>query len=97
MTMELSKYEERDALQMNELTNLRQSTVLLEQEKLNFQVEIDSLRAKLIEEELQHQNLQEQFCIEKLKHVTPQNSIEDDIKLNSQEIIKGIYSCCFFL
>jgi hypothetical protein len=30
MTIELSKYKERDVVQMNELTDLRQSSVLFE-------------------------------------------------------------------
>jgi len=34
MTIELSKYKERDALQMNELADLRQSSVLFERVSL---------------------------------------------------------------
>ena len=59
------------------------------QEKLNFQVEIDTLRAKLIEEETTHQKLQEQFLVEKLKRVNTPNATDEEIKNDSQEIIKG--------
>ncbi len=110
MTIELSKYKERDALQMNELADLRQSSVLFErvslknlflfyifsnilfsQEKLNLQVEFDSLRSKLIEEEIAHKKLQEQFLSDKLKRVGTRNATDEDIKNDNQEIIKGIY------
>ncbi|CAF3765049.1 unnamed protein product [Rotaria sp. Silwood1] len=91
MTIELSKYKERDLLQINELADLRQSSVFLEREKVNLQVEIDSLRSKLIEEELRQQKLQEQFLVEKLKRAGTLNSTDADIKHDSQEIIKGIY------
>ncbi|CAF4083747.1 unnamed protein product [Rotaria sp. Silwood2] len=90
MTIELSKYKERDILQINDLADLRQSSVLLEREKVNLQVEIDSLRSKLIEEEIRHQKLQEQFLVEKLKRVGTQNSTDDDIKHDSQEIVKDL-------
>lgn len=36
MTIELSKYKERDMSQMNELTELRQSNVLFERVYLKF-------------------------------------------------------------
>ncbi|CAF3587436.1 unnamed protein product [Rotaria sordida] len=90
MTTELSKYKERDILQINDLADLRQSSVFLEREKVNLQVEIDSLRSKLIEEEIRHQKLQEQFLVEKLKRSGTQNSTDDDIKHDSQEIIKDL-------
>jgi hypothetical protein len=53
-------------------------------------VEIDSLRSKLIEEEISHKKLQEQFLAEKLKRVGTQNATEEEIKNDNQEIIKGI-------
>ncbi|CAF4771522.1 unnamed protein product, partial [Rotaria sp. Silwood1] len=90
MTIELSKYKERDLLQINELADLRQSSVFLEREKVNLQVEIDSLRSKLIEEELRQQKLQEQFLVEKLKRAGTLNSTDADIKHDSQEIIKDL-------
>lgn len=40
MTIELAKYKERDQLQMNELTDLRQSTVFLERVYGIFHIEI---------------------------------------------------------
>jgi hypothetical protein len=52
-------------------------------------VEIDSLRSKLIEEELAHNKLQDQFLVEKLKRAHIPNANNDDIKIDSQEIIKG--------
>ncbi|CAF1596153.1 unnamed protein product, partial [Adineta ricciae] len=90
MTIELSKYKERDILQMNELTELRQSSVLFEREKLNLQVEIDSLRSKLIEEEVSHQKLQEQFLVEKLKRAGTQYATDEEIKNDSHEMIKDL-------
>ncbi|CAF4447695.1 unnamed protein product, partial [Rotaria magnacalcarata] len=91
MTIELSKYKERDASQMNELSDLHQSNVFLEREKLNLQVEIDSLRSKLIEEEIRHQKLQDQFLVEKLKRAGTHNLTDDDLKHDGQEIVRGIY------
>ncbi len=112
MTIELSKYKERDVVQMNELTDLRQSSVLFErvylkifilcfinlfnQEKLNLQVEIDSLRSKLNEEETALKKLQEQSLVDKLKRVGTHNATDEEIKNGSQEIIKGIPSILFF-
>lgn len=91
---------------MNELTELRQSSALLErvciyfpsffiincleflQEKLNLQVEIDSLRGQLSEEETAHKKLQEQLLMEKLKRAFTNIEIDH----HSAEIIKGISS-----
>ncbi|CAF1365200.1 unnamed protein product [Adineta steineri] len=86
MTIELSKYKDRDALQMNELAELRQSSSLLEREKLNLQVDIDSLRAKLSGEEIAHKKYQEQILAEKLKRT----GNDEDINHSSQEIIKDL-------
>ncbi len=36
MTIELSKYKERDALQMNELADLRQSSAFFERVTIKF-------------------------------------------------------------
>ncbi len=55
-------------------------------------MEIDSLRSKLIDEEISHKKLQEQFLAEKLKRVGTQNATEEEIKNDNQEIIKGIPS-----
>lgn len=52
-------------------------------------MEIDSLRSKLLEEEISHKKLQEQFLTEKLKRVGTQNSSEEEIKNDSQEIVRG--------
>ncbi|CAF3799316.1 unnamed protein product [Rotaria magnacalcarata] len=90
MTIELSKYKERDASQMNELSDLHQSNVFLEREKLNLQVEIDSLRSKLIEEEIRHQKLQDQFLVEKLKRAGTHNLTDDDLKHDGQEIVRDL-------
>jgi chromosome segregation ATPase len=90
MIIELSKYKERDVLQMNELADLRQSSSLFEREKLNLQVEIDTLRSKLTEEELSHKKLHEQFLAEKLKRVGTHNPTDEDIKNDNQEIIKEL-------
>ncbi len=61
------------------------------QEKLNLQVEIDTLRSKLTEEELSHKKLHEQFLAEKLKRVGTHNPTDEDIKNDNQEIIKGSF------
>jgi hypothetical protein len=53
-------------------------------------MENDSLRSKLIEEELSNKKLQEQFLAEKLKRVGTHNATDEEIKNDSQEIIKGI-------
>ncbi len=60
-------------------------------EKLNLQVEIDSLRSKLIEEEITNKKLQEQFLTEKLKRFGTHNATDEDIRNDNQEIIKGIF------
>ncbi|CAF4430484.1 unnamed protein product, partial [Rotaria sp. Silwood2] len=86
MTIELSKSKDRDASQMNELGELRQSCALLEREKLNLQVEIDSLRGKLSEEENAHKKIQEQLLVDKLKHVRT----DEDLDHHSEEIIKDL-------
>ncbi|CAM4791193.1 unnamed protein product [Rotaria magnacalcarata] len=86
MTIELSKSKDRDASQMNELSEFRQSCALLEREKLNLQVEIDSLRAKLSEEEMAHKKIQEQLLVDKLKHVRT----DEDLDHRSEEIIKDL-------
>ena len=52
-------------------------------------MEIDSLRSKLSEEELAHNKLQDQFLVEKLKRAHIPNANNDDMKIDSQEIIKG--------
>lgn len=52
-------------------------------------MEIDSLRSKLIEEEVSHKKLQEQFLVEKLKRAGTHNATEEEIKNDSQEIIRG--------
>jgi len=91
MTIELSKYKERDTLQMNDLTELRQSSSLFEREKLNLQLEIDSLRSKLIEEEIAHKKIQEQYVVEKLKRAGVMDNLTDeDIKNDSQQVIKDL-------
>ena len=58
-------------------------------EKLNYQVEIDSLRAKLIEEEAALQKLQEQILVEKLKRVTTPHATDEEIRNGNQEMIRG--------
>jgi hypothetical protein len=52
---------------------------------LNLQVEIDSLRGKLSEEEISHKKLQEQLLIEKLKRVM----VDVDINDHNEEVIRG--------
>ncbi|CAF4435419.1 unnamed protein product, partial [Adineta steineri] len=59
---------------------------LLEREKLNLQVDIDSLRAKLSGEEIAHKKYQEQILAEKLKRT----GNDEDINHSSQEIIKDL-------
>ncbi|CAF3673868.1 unnamed protein product [Rotaria socialis] len=86
MTIELSKYKDKDASQMNELSEFRQSCALLEREKLNLQVEIDHLRAKLSEEEMAHKKIQEQLLVDKLKHVRT----DEDLDHHREEIIKDL-------
>jgi len=90
MTIELAKYKERDNFQTNELADLRQTNALFEREKLNFQMELESLRSKLTEEEIAHKKVQEQFLVEKLKRVSTPNATEEEIKNDSQEIIKDL-------
>ncbi len=90
MTIELSKYKERDALKICFYSIFFQM-FFFSQEKLNLQVEFDSLRSKLIEEEIAHKKLQEQFLSDKLKRVGTHNATDEDIKNDNQEIIKGIY------
>ena len=55
-------------------------------------MEIDSLRSKFMEEEMTHKKLQEQFLSEKLKRVGTQNSSAEEIRNDSQELIRGIFS-----
>ncbi|CAF1115190.1 unnamed protein product [Rotaria sordida] len=86
MTIELSKYKDREASQMNEFGELRQSCALLEREKFNLQVEIDSLRVKLSEEEIAHKKIQEQLLVDKLKHVRT----DEDLDHHREEIIKDL-------
>ncbi|CAF3786859.1 unnamed protein product [Rotaria sp. Silwood1] len=86
MTIELSKSKDREASQLNELVELRQSCTLLEREKLKLQVEIDSLRVKLSEEENAHKKIQEQLLVDKLKHVRT----DEDLDHHSDEIIKDL-------
>lgn len=52
-------------------------------------MELESLRSKLTEEEIAHKKVQEQFLVEKLKRVSTPNATEEEIKNDSQEIIKG--------
>ncbi len=59
---------------------------------MNLQVEIDSLRGKLSEEEIGHKKLQEQLLIEKLKRVM----VDVDINHHNEEVIRGICSLLFF-
>ncbi|CAF5214926.1 unnamed protein product, partial [Rotaria magnacalcarata] len=49
-------------------------------------VEIDSLRAKLSEEEMAHKKIQEQLLVDKLKHVRT----DEDLDHHSEEIIKDL-------
>ncbi|CAF4469252.1 unnamed protein product, partial [Rotaria magnacalcarata] len=49
-------------------------------------VEIDSLRAKLSEEEMAHKKIQEQLLVDKLKHVRT----DEDLDHRSEEIIKDL-------
>jgi len=54
-------------------------------EKVNLKMEIDSLRGKLAEEEIEHKKLQEQLLVEKLKRTMT----DLDMDNRSDEIIKG--------
>lgn len=54
-------------------------------------MELESLRSKLTEEEIAHKKVQEQFLVEKLKRVSTPNATEEEIKNDSQEIIKGLF------
>lgn len=54
-------------------------------EKVNLKMEIDSLRVKLAEEEIEHKKLQEQLLVEKLKRTMT----DLDMDNRSDEIIKG--------
>lgn len=58
------------------------------QEKVNLQVEIDSLRGKLSDEETRHKKAHEQLLVEKLKHATTVAHVDH----HSEEIIKGSIS-----
>ncbi|UJR14847.1 hypothetical protein I4U23_001832 [Adineta vaga] len=86
MTIELSKSKDRDILQMNEVAELRQTSALLEREKLNLEVDIESLRAKLSVEENAHKKYQEQILVEKLKRA----GHDEEIEHGSEEIIKDL-------
>ena len=54
---------------------------------------MDSLRAKLFEEETVHKKVQEQLLLEKLTC----NQTDEAINHHSEEIIKGIPSIFYFL
>lgn len=54
-------------------------------------MEFDSLRSKFMEEEMAHKKLQEQFLSEKLKRVGTQNSSAEEIRNDSQELIRGTF------
>jgi Fe-S-cluster formation regulator IscX/YfhJ len=60
-------------------------------------VELESIRAKFIDEEHAHKKLQEQYLAEKLKRVNIPNATDEEIKNDSHELIKGRQNVNLFI